>query len=147
MATYDKLVTLFSAAVANGVHHPKMTLGDYKISVAQKFLPSEIVLYIKDKNNIYTGKIVNGEFIKATWMHEIIESDMKETLSDPLDAAIKHGRKTGNCCVCGRVLTNKHSIKMMIGPICAEKYGFGLFGSLLLEDEDSDSNDIKLEDI
>lgn len=148
MATYDKLVTLFETARKNGVSFPEMRLGDYKIKVARKFLPQQLVLYIT-REDFYVGKIVSSEFISnsAMTLSTATMKEMVKTLSDPLTSAKVYGRKTGNCCVCGRLLTNKHSIKMMIGPICAEKYGFGLFGSLLWEDEDSDSNDIRLEDI
>ena len=49
---------------------------------------------------------------------------LEDVAQDPLKAAKLHGMETGQCCCCGRELTNKTSIKLGIGPICAEKYGW-----------------------
>jgi Family of unknown function (DUF6011) len=35
-----------------------------------------------------------------------------------LEEAIVFGKEFGYCCVCGRLLTNKKSIELAIGPIC-----------------------------
>jgi hypothetical protein len=35
-----------------------------------------------------------------------------------LDEAIQLGKEFGFCCVCGRLLTNKKSVLLAIGPIC-----------------------------
>lgn len=43
---------------------------------------------------------------------------------DPLAAAIAHGRLTGHCAICGRLLVDPASVARGIGPICAEKFGF-----------------------
>lgn len=50
--------------------------------------------------------------------------DMLENVAEnPLKAAKLHGQETGSCACCGRELTNKASIQLGIGPICAEKFG------------------------
>ena len=48
---------------------------------------------------------------------------LKELAVDPLNFLKLHGKETGQCCLCGRQLTNKISIEAGIGPICAEKFG------------------------
>jgi hypothetical protein len=57
-----------------------------------------------------------------------LPDDVKETImaaaSDPLNAAIRYGKVSGECSCCGRELTRKDSIERGIGPICAEKFGW-----------------------
>ncbi len=52
------------------------------------------------------------------------QAEVLAVASDPHNAAIAYGRRTGNCAICGRELTNHASIDLGIGPICAEKYGW-----------------------
>lgn len=40
------------------------------------------------------------------------------------EMAEQYGKTTGQCAICGRVLTNEESIERGIGPICAEKVNF-----------------------
>ena len=48
---------------------------------------------------------------------------LEDVAQDPMKAAKLHGMETGSCSCCGRELTNRASIQLGIGPICAEKYG------------------------
>ena len=48
---------------------------------------------------------------------------LEDVAQNPSKAAKLHGMETGSCACCGRELTNKASIQLGIGPICAEKYG------------------------
>lgn len=50
------------------------------------------------------------------------EAELAEIAKDPLAAAIAFGKETGQCCVCGRTLTNPDSIEAGIGPICASRF-------------------------
>jgi hypothetical protein len=43
---------------------------------------------------------------------------------DPLNAAIRYGKLSGECSCCGRELTDPRSIERGIGPICATKFGW-----------------------
>lgn len=38
-----------------------------------------------------------------------------------LEEAKEHGRRTGRCMMCGRLLTNKESIAAGIGPVCGRR--------------------------
>jgi hypothetical protein len=53
---------------------------------------------------------------------------VKETImgaaNDPLSAAIRYGKVSGECSCCGRELTDPKSIEAGIGPICATKFGW-----------------------
>ena len=44
--------------------------------------------------------------------------------NDPLTAAIRYGKVSGECSCCGRELTDPRSIERGIGPICATKFGW-----------------------
>ena len=44
--------------------------------------------------------------------------------NDPLSAAIRYGKVSGECSCCGRELTDPRSIEAGIGPICATKFGW-----------------------
>lgn len=39
-----------------------------------------------------------------------------------LEEAKAYGRRTGYCCMCGKLLTNPESVDAGIGPICATKF-------------------------
>jgi hypothetical protein len=45
---------------------------------------------------------------------------------DPKAASIRYGKELGRCGVCGRTLTDEHSRRAGIGPICAGRSGWAL---------------------
>lgn len=53
-----------------------------------------------------------------------VKSVLTEAATDPLTAAIRYGKVSGECSCCGRELTDPQSIERGIGPICAVKYGW-----------------------
>ena len=53
-----------------------------------------------------------------------VKATIMAAASDPLNAAIRYGKVSGECSCCGRELTRKDSIERGIGPICAEKFGW-----------------------
>ena len=76
-------------------------------------------------DNRYYGRIdpEGRAYLRANIPAEI-EAELVAINDDP-DAAIKvTGLRTGQCCLCGRELTNPDSIANGIGPICADKWGF-----------------------
>jgi hypothetical protein len=65
----------------------------------------------------FTGKPYTHNFICDVFEFiESINSDVKGALES-------YGKITSKCGCCGLPLTNKKSIELGIGPICAEKYG------------------------
>ena len=77
---------------------------------------------------IYKEKPEKGKFVWTSDEDYYIRIDEREAVSviaeNPRDAAIRYGQRTGSCACCGRALSNKQSIDLGIGPICAEKWGF-----------------------
>lgn len=74
---------------------------------------------MKDKNFKLSDTLLNDEAAILS-LGELLEADS----SLLYQKIVKSGRATGICGCCGRTLTNGISIKLGIGPICREKYGF-----------------------
>ena len=70
----------------------------------------------------YLGKVTRSA------LDSRLSDDVKEVIlsasSDPLTAAIRYGKVSGECSCCGRELTDPQSIEQGIGPICARKFGW-----------------------
>jgi hypothetical protein len=114
---------LFSTALSSGLKKPALVIGSLRISIAPASGKNAGCLYVKDGGE-YAGKILpEGKFINIKTARKEIEQELIDLSSDPLKAAVKHGRVTGQCACCSRQLTNKESIELGIGPICREKWG------------------------
>jgi hypothetical protein len=113
------------AAQAKNVAWPKIVLAGYKFYPAPFTGKNAGAVYVKEKaTGTYIGKVLDNKFYPIYGLHPEASKTIDSILND-LGAAIKvQGRKTGMCCICGRTLFNGNSIAAMIGPICAEKYGF-----------------------
>ena len=53
-----------------------------------------------------------------------VKAVLEAAANDPLSAAIRYGKVSGECSCCGRELTDPRSIDRGIGPICATKFGW-----------------------
>ena len=51
------------------------------------------------------------------------EAIFREIAKDPIKSMNEYGMRIGKCGVCGRTLTDRHSILRGIGPICAGRLG------------------------
>lgn len=71
----------------------------------------------------YEGKIEQGAFAPGRQCASDTSEKLIAISSDPLNAAIRYGQRTGRCSCCGRELTKHASIEAGIGPICAQKWG------------------------
>lgn len=70
----------------------------------------------------YLGKVTRSGCDSR--LSDTVKEVILEASSDPLTAAIKYGKVSGECSCCGRELTDPQSIQRGIGPICAEKFGW-----------------------
>ena len=106
-----------------GLKFPKLMFGGFKFTLAGDSSKNPGAVYVKTAaDGSYRGKIVNNQFYGM--FGTIDYAAINAVLKDPIAAATVHGQQTGTCCCCGRELTAAESINKMIGPICAEKYGF-----------------------
>lgn len=115
----------FASAQSKGIKRPKMRLAGFKFSLAPATGRNAGALYVvRVEDDQYLGKIMGGRFTRVRECDQATEATVIEVASDPHNAAIAYGQRTGNCAICGRELTNHASIDLGIGPICAEKYGW-----------------------
>lgn len=72
---------------------------------------------------IWYGRIdTDGTVIPGSgWSH--YEQMIRRFAENPLEVAKEYGGLTGNCCFCGRKLTDDRSTESGYGPVCAKKYG------------------------
>jgi hypothetical protein len=96
----------------------------FKISLAPATGRNAGALYVvMIDDDAYQGK-VDGVTFKAVREAATSTVDaLHRIAADPMEAAVRYGQKTGKCSCCGRKLTNKVSIEMGIGPICAGTWG------------------------
>lgn len=120
----------FAYAKARGINQPKLRLDDFLFKVASAIGNNSGAIWVtmaqKDQfgERLYLGKIKDGLFQLSRDCTPELADRIAVCASNPSEAAKAYGRRTGCCCVCGRELTRNESIDAMIGPICAEKYGF-----------------------
>ena len=57
-------------------------------------------------------------------LSDTVKEVILSAANDPLNAAIRYGKVSGECSCCGRELTDPRSIERGIGPICATKFGW-----------------------
>ena len=57
-------------------------------------------------------------------LSDTVKEVILSAANDPLTAAIRYGKVSGECSCCGRELTDPRSIERGIGPICATKFGW-----------------------
>lgn len=113
------IMKAMETAMANDIKRPLLRAGEFK------FAYKGGVIYVRDRSgDVYYGKIVEGRFFASRDCTADMQTQIIEVASDPMQAAIAYGRRTGSCAICGRELTNHESIDRGIGPICAENWGW-----------------------
>lgn len=122
VADVSKIEESFAKALSTGLKRPRMTIGGMTFSMAPATGKNAGALYVKSGGE-YLGKFSGGKFY-CSRDGEARKADVLEIAADPKGAAIRHGRLTGSCAICNRGLTNKASVELGIGPICAEKFGW-----------------------
>jgi len=123
--TVDKINELFEVPKSNGLKYPKFTVGDITLS-----LPTENsdprnkdAIYVKH-NGVYVGKIDGGKFQPTSRCDSSVGVRLLEIAKDPRGEAIGHGHMHGNCSMCRKKLSDPRSMKIGMGEICANNWGF-----------------------
>jgi hypothetical protein len=125
VVTLAKIEEAFAAAQGNGIKRPKLRLDAFKFSLAPATGRNAGAIYVVDaEGDTYLGKIAGGRFMRVRECSDEQEARIVAAAADPHAAAIAYGRRTGQCCICGRELTNHASIDLGIGPICAGRMGW-----------------------
>lgn len=115
----DPIRAMFDAAYDNGLKRPKYRAEGLVINRAPDHGANPGALYVKTTDGDYLGKVINGVYKGKSEALERLHS----IAENPMEAAVRYGRQTGQCACCGRELTNKLSIELGIGPVCREKWG------------------------
>lgn len=120
----SRIREMFEVAVSNGHQKPVYRAEGLKISLAPATGRNAGALYVvMIDDDAYQGK-VDGVTFKAVREAAASTVDaLHRIAADPMEAAVRYGQKTGKCSCCGRKLTNKVSIELGIGPICAGTWG------------------------
>ena len=130
--TYDLsgITSLFETAKEH-LKHPKIILQTeegtpVKISLAgeRSKYTGQIMVSGPQYGSAWYGRIdLNGDFFPGKDSSEEIKSLLTSLSQDPQGIAANHGRLTGNCCFCNRVLEDERSTSVGYGPVCADNYG------------------------
>lgn len=119
LVQFMKKSDLKKARMTFNMHGIKTTLS---LAPAHGKNPDHI--YVKCNDN-YVGKVTpNGDLVARdshykthalTLFHQIIEDGVEAFI-------LSYGKKSGNCCLCSRTLTDERSLVAGVGPICAARY-------------------------
>lgn len=129
-ATIDasKIAEAFRRGAEAGIKRLVLRFNGLRIVEAKKYPGT---LYVtsslrtdRDGKFAYLGKITDGKFIASRDCTPEEQAKVILVASDPANAAKVYGLETGECCVCGRELTNKESVETGIGPICSGRLGW-----------------------
>ena len=116
------IIDMFTNARERGYKRPIYRAEGLKISMAPDLGQNAGALYVKTIDGEYIGKVADGRFFPTREATDEHKAAVLTIAENPRDAAIRYGRQTGSCACCGRALSNKASIELGIGPICAEKW-------------------------
>ncbi len=120
----QSIIDMFEHAKQSGYKRPVYRAEGLKISLASATGNNAGALYVKTDADEYIGKVADGRFFGTREATEEHKAALSLIAENPKDAAIRYGQRTGSCACCGRTLSNKISIELGIGPICAGKWGF-----------------------
>jgi len=125
VVTVQAIEVAFNNAKEAGVKYPKLRLDTFVFSPAGENSKNAGAIYIKNKEDgVYLGKVAGGRLFTSRDCTTEAAERIVAVSSDPKQAAVAYGMKFGACSICGRALTDSDSIARVIGPICAENYGF-----------------------
>jgi hypothetical protein len=122
-ADLSKIEAMFDVARSNGLKKLAYRAQGLVISPAPAHGTNPGALYVKARGGEYLGKVAGGQFIAARACTDEHKATLAKVAANPGEEARQYGMKTGECCCCGRELTDPESIKRGIGPICEEKWG------------------------
>lgn len=120
-ADFDKAMA-YSAAKGLKLA-PRITIDGVTISPAKATSKNPGALYVKT-GETYLGKIHGGKFYAARECSPELQNKVLAFMADPAAAAKMYGQTTGTCCVCNATLRSEWKLRG-IGPVCAEKFGWG----------------------
>lgn len=121
----SNIIAAFESASANGKKTRILRFEGLVLKAVGEHSTNPGCVYVlqthEDEQDSYEGKIKpDGVTVGLNFP---IREKLVEIDADVTQAAVDYGRATGQCCCCGRLLTNPTSIEAGIGPICADNWG------------------------
>lgn len=122
---FDRMLATFAQAKQSGLKWPKLRIGEFTFALAgERSKYAGKALFVKHAEHDYQGRIdLEGRWFPSRECGPDQDKAIRTICSDPLAAAVLHGKQTGRCACCGLELTNEESVRLGIGPICREKWG------------------------
>jgi hypothetical protein len=116
----NKLADAMQRAIDGGKTRPTYRVAGMKISMAKPTSVNPGWLYVKNEYDEYLGKISPTGEMRMGAIDAFTKTTLLSAIHAPEATAMNEGKETGQCCCCGRILTNPLSIELGIGPICRE---------------------------
>lgn len=124
---FSALFAAFKAAKDRGAKRMKMRFNGIALAPNRDNTALWVTSLEEYEDGAYGPKPKYLGKVTRSGMDSRLSDTVKETImaaaSNPLMAAVRYGKDTGECSCCGRELTNAESIRLGIGPICREKFG------------------------
>ncbi len=127
----SRLFALLQEARAKGLKRPFILASGGPFDPVRLSLSRDgEAVYVVDKpSGLYLGAVRDGKFLPSG-KAGLTASDKAALVAalgamaaDPAGQAAAYGHETGCCCFCARELTDKRSIAVGYGPICADHFG------------------------
>jgi hypothetical protein len=123
------IVALFDRATDNDVKKPVFRAAELTLSKAPAHGRNPGAIYVnatvagKAVGGEYLGKIEGGRFIARREAPAETIDQLRMLAVDPDAEAIRYASRFSACGVCGTAVVDPVSVRSIIGPICARKWG------------------------
>lgn len=127
----SRLFALLAQARTNGLKRPFILAAGGPFDPMRLSLSKDgAAVYVKaQSSSLYLGAVRDGKFLPSR--EAMLGPDDRAGIvaalgafaADPVAQAALYGHETGCCCFCARELTDKRSIAVGYGPICADHFG------------------------
>lgn len=98
-------------------------LPSVRITTAKDTSRNPGALYVKDVHGDYFGMIrLDGSTKFVQPLTDEMKFELRQFATRGGEYLAEVGKETGNCCFCGRDLTDPESVALGYGPVCAAKY-------------------------
>ena len=121
--TVTAIADAFISAKDKGIKHPRLRLDTFVFTPAPDSGSNAGAVYVKEGEQ-YLGKVLGGKFLRTRDCSTDQESRVVAAATNPMESAQAYGRRFGKCAVCARELSQKDSVELGIGPICAGRMGW-----------------------
>lgn len=114
-----QIEAVFARATGKGLKKPALQIGQFRFSPAPAAGANPGAIYVKD-DGAYLGKMLNGKFLARATAE--VTARVLAIAADPLGEAVKHGKLTGRCAICSRLLTQESSVERAMGKVCYDRF-------------------------